>query len=245
MTSESTINLFWFRINVYMNRYLELTYFVTIALYVSESLFYLWQLKNPLCCKNIISESRNSLSLSLSLSFFLSLSSLSPSESRVDLTKVSHILPTKSAAPLSLSLLEGEWTVIMHCNPPARRDGGGGAGGFCNHSLPLSPSLSPLLLNQPTPKTGYVAIQPTIHDLSIYPPPYFDRISQLILLQRLGLVLAQNWLNTQTPDCNLSTKITFLPKYHLKSELFDPQYVGKAAHQGSSPQSGALSVRSF
>ena len=135
--------------------------------------------------------------------------------------------------------------MIMHCNPPARRDGGGGAGGFCNHSLPLSPSLSPLLLNQPTPKTGYVAIQPTIHDLSIYPPPYFDRISQLILLQRLGLVLAQNWLNTQTPDCNLSTKITFLPKYHLKSELFDPQYVGKAAHQGSSPQSGALSVRSF
>ena len=166
MTSESTINLFWFIINVYMNRYLELTYFVTIALYVSESLFYLWQLKNPLCCKNIISESRNSLSLSLSLSFFLSLSSLSPSESRVDLTKVSHILPTKSAAPLSLS--PRRWMNRDYALQPTSQTRRRRRRRWFLQSLSASLSFALSSFAEPTNSKNWLCCHPTNHPWSIH-----------------------------------------------------------------------------
>ena len=89
-----------------------------------------------------------------------------------------------------------------------RVGGGGGKDGFCNHSRLGCLSLSP---DEQTPKTGYVAIQRAAPPNTVQPSMisplslYFDRISQLILLLRLGPVLARNRLQP------LAYAVSFIP----------------------------------
>ena len=128
--------------------------------------FFTFGNSRTLCVAKILFLKVGTLSLSLSLSFFLSLSSLSPSESRVDLTKVSHILPTKSAAPLSLS--PRRWMNRDYALQPTSQTRRRRRRRWFLQSLSASLSFALSSFAEPTNSKNWLCCHPTNHPWSIH-----------------------------------------------------------------------------